>query len=129
MKLTVAVAVLLGLYTVQAGRLVVRDDDPDEIELNGSALKSQSDVGVYAKTFLGEGKNINKLNQEEEDRKNGEPADAGKAIDDISKTVSLSKLNKPQPPMIEKAESSKPIHIDLEVPKSKPKKKEEVMTR
>ena len=85
MKLTVAVAALLGLYSVQAGRLVVRDDDPDDIELNGSALKNNGDVGLYAKTFLGEGKNINKINQEEEDRKNGEPADAGKAVEEISK--------------------------------------------
>lgn len=62
LKLTLALALLLGVCSVEAGRLLVRDDDPDEIELNGTALKDQKDVGVYAKTFLSEGKSITRIN-------------------------------------------------------------------
>ena len=57
-----AIALLLGLYTVSAHRLHVRDDDPDEIELNGTAMKDQKDVNLYSKTFLAEGKSITKIN-------------------------------------------------------------------
>ena len=63
---------------------MVRDDDPDEIELNSSALKNQSDMGVYSQTFVKDGKSIKTLNQEEEDRKNGDPVDSVKTINDIS---------------------------------------------
>ena len=60
-SLTLAVALLLGLSTIQGGRLVIRDDDPDDIELNGTALKNQSDVDMYQKTFIGEGKNTKQI--------------------------------------------------------------------
>lgn len=53
---------LLGLCSVEGGRLIVRDDDPDEIELNGTAMKDSKDVNVYSKTFLTEGKSITKIN-------------------------------------------------------------------
>lgn len=93
-KSTLALALLLGLCSVEGGRLVVRDDDPDEIELNGTALKDQKDVNAYAKTFLGEGKSIKVLNQEEEDRKNGDVADPSKAVDEIAQQVSMQKISK-----------------------------------
>lgn len=83
---------LLGISaTAQGHRLHSRDDDPDDpdnIELNGSALKNQNDVNIYSKTFVGEGKSIQKLNQEEQDMKNASDDttyDHGKAIDEISK--------------------------------------------
>ena len=60
-SLTLAVALLLGLATINGHRLLTRDDDPDDIELNGSALKNQSDVALYAKTFISEGKNTKQI--------------------------------------------------------------------
>lgn len=57
-----AIMLLLGLCSVEGGRLLVRDDDPDEIELNGTAMKDSKDVNVYSKTFLTEGKSITKIN-------------------------------------------------------------------
>ena len=79
-----AVAMLIGFSSVEAGRLVVRDDDPDSIELNSTAERNQSDMGVYSNTFVKDGKSITKLNQEEDDRKNGDYSDPQKAINDIS---------------------------------------------
>ena len=53
---------LLGLCNVEGGKLLVRDDDPDEIELNATAMKDNKDVNLYSKTFLAEGKSITKIN-------------------------------------------------------------------
>ena len=54
---------LLGLTgTTEGHRLLSRDDDPDDIELNGTALRNENDLGTYSKTFLAEGKSITKLN-------------------------------------------------------------------
>lgn len=63
-RLSVALLLLLGLTDTTSGhRLNVRgEEDPDEIELNATAMKNQADVNVYAKTFLSEGKNIQKIN-------------------------------------------------------------------
>ena len=118
--MTIALALFLGLsgVTVQGHRLVARDDDPDEIEINGTDLKNANDVGLYAKTFLAEGKSIQKINQEEEDKKNASDEsfqDRGKAIDEISKQVSMNQMMKP--PMIERAQSS-PTHIEITVPRN-----------
>ena len=62
-KLTLALMLFLGYQGANALRL--HDDDSDEqadLELNGSAVKNSQDVGIYARTFLGEGKSISKLN-------------------------------------------------------------------
>jgi len=57
------VILLLGLTGTTSGhRLLSRDDDPDDIELNGTALRNENDQLTYQKTFLGEGKSISKLN-------------------------------------------------------------------
>lgn len=132
-KLTLALILLLGLSatTTQCHRLHSRDDDPDEIELNGTDLKNNRDVNIYSKTFVGEGKSISKLNQEEEEKRSASDDsnyDHGKAIDEISKQVSVNKIN--QAPMIERAEN-RPTHIEITVPKmdDKPKKKADLMTR
>lgn len=45
-----------------AHRVHARDDDPDDIELNGSDLRNEKDVGVYTKSVLAEGKSISKIN-------------------------------------------------------------------
>ena len=74
---------LIGFSSVEAGRLVVRDD-PDEIELNSTAERNQSDMNVYSNTFVKDGKSITKLNQEEDDKKNGDFSDPVKTINDIS---------------------------------------------
>ena len=125
-KFTLAITLLLGIASidVQAHRIHVRDDDPDEIELNGTALKNQQDVSVYSNTFLKEGKSIKKINQEEEDRKNGDGMDQGKAVEEITKSVSMNKISNNRAPMIQRANSN-PTHIDIQVPTmpSKPKKK------
>ena len=57
-----AIMLLLGLCNVEGGKLLVRDDDPDEIELNATAMKDNKDVNLYSKTFLAEGKSITKIN-------------------------------------------------------------------
>jgi hypothetical protein len=62
-KLTLALIIFLGYQGVNSVRL--HDEDSDEqsdLELNGSAVKNSMDIGVYARTFLGEGKSITKLN-------------------------------------------------------------------
>ena len=109
---------------------MAHDDDPDEIELNGTDLKNNNDVKTYSQTFLSEGKSITKINQEEEERKNSLDDtiyDKNKAIDDISKSVQMKQLNKT--PMIENDNRS--THIELTVPKNpeKPVNEQKAMTR
>ena len=55
---------LLAVATdnAMAHRVHARDDDPDDIELNGSDLRNEKDVGVYTKSVLAEGKSISKIN-------------------------------------------------------------------
>ena len=62
-KLTLALILFLGYQGVNAVWLHDEEgDDQDDLELNGSAVKNSMDIGVYASTFLGEGKSISKLN-------------------------------------------------------------------
>ena len=70
------------------------EDVSDELELNGTALKNNQDVGLYAKTFLGEGKSIQKINQEEDDKKNDDDYNQSKAIEEISRNNYLHIENK-----------------------------------
>ena len=67
---------------------------------------------MYSNTFLKEGKSIKKINQEEEDRKNGDGMDQGKAVEEISRSVSMNKISSNKAPMIQKANSN-PTHIDI----------------
>ena len=62
-KLTLALILFLGYQGVDAVRLHDEDEiEQNDLELNGSAIKNSIDIGVYASTFLGEGKSISKLN-------------------------------------------------------------------
>ena len=84
-------------------------------------------MDLYAKTVLQEGKSIQKLNQEEEDKKSSmddSNEDRGKAADEISRQVSLNKIQRPPTPMIEKVDRNpSPSHIEIVVPTNPEKKK------
>ena len=75
MKSIAAVALLLmssveGYRLVQGVRMLnakggVEDIDPDDQEL-ADGLDKESDLAVYQQTFVSQGKNVNKLNEEAE---------------------------------------------------------------